>query len=198
MAKRAKHDVAFNVERAVAVLHKAALAEAAIAEGDFHSRGIDPATQSPSRDDAFRVAWAHVVLHGFQTTGERCNLRPCRLGGLCFALHEVLTYQLEHTPLGVVAEETERFAGALTSATKQYAPNLINLRDRVQQRHEQETAAGLMAPLHAHETLCLAPARIAQQIRELRSSLEAFSAVAGLHPEGTIRFSGSWDQRMVQ
>lgn len=147
MGKRAEHDVGFDVDGAIAELQGAAVAAGAVPHGT-------PIPESPGA-----IALRHVILHGVQVE-PRCSHKPCRLGGLCFALFEVAQYKNEMEGAAAVvaaAEQAESMQRVLATSGKAYAQSLSALVKFGQKFHTQESTGGVPSVLHDHETICVRP-----------------------------------------
>jgi len=156
---RADPNPGFDVARAVEVLHRKA-----------QELGAKP---SPGGDphDAYDVSLRHVMLHdvphdllvdGHPRVAERCLVTPCRIGGLCFALQEILQFQRELTTartrasmeLTDVARELESVARPLLLRFARVAADFVRT-SKVQ--HEWESKLQAPGQFHDHESTCRRP-----------------------------------------
>ncbi len=161
MAKSKQNDLGFDLHAAISTLHAEALKTDNVPEEDSRSA------------DAWLMATEHS--HGM---GERsCRVRPCRLGGLCYALKELEWYR--DTVNGTAqfidaANETEVLRKALSKAAIRYRKTIKRLVDNSEKIHSLDTEQVPHWQSHDHGVLCVRPRRIIQRMTELQMLLEVF------------------------
>jgi hypothetical protein len=154
MAKGNQFILGFDLEAAISTLHTRALEAGAVPEGDWRA------------EDPWNTANAH--MHG--KDGRSCTKTKCRVGGLCYALKELLFYkrgQAGAAPFIAAADDTETMCKAMFKAGGRYIKTLERLRNDSQTLHQQEAE-------HHHEILCVRPAHILKLMIELQRSLVNF------------------------
>ncbi len=159
MPKAKADSVGFDVEKAIRSLHREAIKAGALTKDD-------PRAASPAQ-----TAEAHLHGIGAQT----CSERPCRLGGLCHALHELVDYQMEReSPLYDALVLTDEVKSWLSTAGRRYAIALDQWIDYGDQRHasERKFKTQPQISLHNHAELCERPRRILSNLQDLAKSLE--------------------------
>ena len=153
--------IGFDVEGAIRTLHTEAVLAGALPKDD-------PRALSPEQ-----TAEAH--LHGFGNI--KCEQSPCRTAGLCHALYELLLYRSEASDVdGVVAaaDETERVRKEFVKHGVEYLKALEKLVEKSEERHQLLRAFGRKEPKAQHRVLCRFPARIMDEMIQLRVSLVRF------------------------
>lgn len=157
----------FDVDTAIANLGREALRL-----GATPSLGCDP-------NDLYRLSFQHVLLHSVQhqvasfdpcqadakpayQPAERCLKRPCRLGAVCFALHELLQYKRElQSPLAQAIIATMNTAHKLWPLFREqiltFAPIVRELVQSNKELHEWEEKFGAPGSLHNHRLMCIVP-----------------------------------------
>jgi hypothetical protein len=161
MAKRKRDDLGFDVKKAIAALHDAALAAGAVPKDD-------PRAASPEQ-----TAFAH--LHGLEP--DSCKRSPCRLAGLCHALGEITEHQAElvrSTELLDVMAQTHDVEKWLRNAGFLYVQALNALVERGKARHAAGARLRLALLAHDHELLCVRPARILLRLTAFLQAVENF------------------------
>jgi hypothetical protein len=161
MTKRRDANVEFDVDAAIAALHREALAAGAVPDGD--SRATSP----------HLTALAH--LHGLEP--PTCNQLPCRTAGLCLALCELLQYQAETRDLRPLLDASDRSREASAWMAKnglRYAEALETLVNHGHERNRAAVELGTAAPAHEHDLLCVRPDNIIQSLAALNESLGRF------------------------
>lgn len=158
MAKDKRKDLGFDLDAAISTLVAEAIKAGAVPKGD------------PKSNDPWDIATAHV--HGVD--GKGCTKNPCRIGGLCYALKELVLCRkgIEGgAPFIDAADETGLLHRALHKAGTRYVKTLDRLRNDSERNHREEPDKGLT---HDHEILCVRPKRILQLMTELQMSLRLF------------------------
>lgn len=161
MARRKRDDVGFDVDKAIATLHREALAVGAVPADD-------PRAASPQH-----TARAH--LHGLEPSS--CKRSPCRLAGVCHALIEITEHRAElerSKELLDVLEQTHEVSKWLGKSGFRYVEALNALVEHGKGRHASEATLRLAPPAHDHALLCVRPLRIMQPLTALLCSLDNF------------------------
>lgn len=161
MAKRKRDDVGFDVEKAIAALHREALVAGAVPQDDH--RAASP----------LQTARAH--LHGLGRSS--CKRGPCRVAGLCHALVEIGEHrgELERSKeLLEVLEQTHEVSKWLGYSGFRYVQALNALVEHGKARHASEENLGLARPAHDHALLCVRPLRIMRPLTAVLRSLDGF------------------------
>jgi len=157
----------FDVESAIANLGREALRLGAIP-----SLGCDPS-------DLYDVSFRHIVLHGLPhevasfdpreigagpryRPAERCPNSPCRLGGVCFALHELLQYKREtgsRRSQAIIATMNAAYElwRLLREQILKCGPLVRELDETSRELHEWEQEHGALGMLHNHQLTCILP-----------------------------------------
>ncbi len=153
-----KRDLGFDLEQAIEVLHREAIAAGAVPHDDPRAAG--PALTASAHGHAF---------------GENCTKSPCRAAGLCLALQELIQFKAEaQDPEGfiVAADETEHMRKELQKNGDQYVKALEILLRRSEERHQRLETLCAKELEGQHELLCELPVQVLQQMADLRDSLE--------------------------
>jgi hypothetical protein len=158
LVPKAKADrVGFDVAKAIRSLHREAIKAGAFAKDD------------PRAASLAQTADAHLHGIGAQT----CSERPCRLAGLCHALHELVDYQMEREgPLYDALILTDEVKSWLSTAGRRYAIALDQWIEYGDQQHAFERKLKTSTALHNHAELCERPRRILSNLQDLAKSLE--------------------------
>jgi hypothetical protein len=161
MARRKRDDVGFDVDKAIATLHREALAVGAVPAND-------PRAASPQH-----TARAH--LHGLEPSS--CKRSPCRLAGLSHALIEIIEHMAElerSTELLDVLEQTHEVSKWLGKSGFRYVQALSALVEHGKDRHAFEEKLRLARPAHNHALMCVRPLRIMRPLTAFLQSLDNF------------------------
>lgn len=151
--RRDGDDVGFDLDAAISVLHREALAAGAIPRAD------------PRADDPRFTAIAHQ--HAFGDRG--CERSPCRIAGICLALDELVTYRDEAkagAPFIIAADATEEMLKAFDKAASRYVEVLGTFAGYATERHD------VSGRRHGHQVMCVQPEQVVDDMTALRSSLE--------------------------
>lgn len=121
-----------------------------------------------------QTAMAHAFEHGMQVGA--CRRKPCRVGGLCWALYEILIWRAEREGargaiLGV-AESYEHLLTVLATAIEPCARAVARLQTESRKQHKLEDRARLSAPVHAHALLCVEPPALVHALRLVQARLD--------------------------
>jgi len=158
MSDREPHDVRFDVEAAIGAIHRAAVEAGAVSASD--GRAEDPKS----------VSLAHS--HGARESS--CRKSPCRVGGLCYALRELLQYREGISQGGefiAAADKTED----MCIATDAYVGQLRSLLNQGLDAHDSEADDSPDFVSHDHDMLCVLPYRLIELITEMRPLLDSLT-----------------------
>lgn len=156
--KQEPYDLGFDVEAAIHALKAAAVHLQVIDAGD------------PRAGDEYAIAEAHIHHNGPQ----RCTESPCRRGGVCHALAEILAYKLEFERLGTlrrVAELTHQVRARLEGEGHAYGMGLAELLE-----FAEGDLARTIPAFQNKEVVLERPTRILRALTELLSATEGYEA----------------------
>ena len=158
MIHREPHDVRFDAEAAIGAIRQAAVEAGAVSAGD--GRAEDPKYVS--------------LAHSHGASESCCRKRPCRVGGLCYALRELLQYQEGISQGGefiTAADKTED----MCIATDEYLGPLRSLLNQGLEAHDSEANNSPGFVSHDHGMLCVLPYRLIELVTEMRPLLDSLT-----------------------